>query len=321
MDNPFTRYIAQGRRELWSRLPGTREYDARNPSSPYYNLSKDSATGLTAPELFDDSALNLSAIPEAETVTSGGSSGGGISAEEAEQIAQRDRLREQIRGRAGDIQKIYEALFGDLEALLRARDAELETQYGDQLTKASAQYADAIPDIENSYAAIGAADSTDKSDAKDSAKEGFDETTKTIGKNKESDKAKLGQYGKENRAKFEADQTAAQRNVSRADETTDIDALTGLRNDLETNLDTAGVTRATLGTEGSARKELTNLTQDAGRFESATNALDQILKSSMSGAVKQAAITAVTDSAGLSDEEKKKVDQMYGNVYSEQAAL
>jgi hypothetical protein len=41
----------------------------------------------------------------------------------------------------------------------------------------------------------------------------------------------------------------------------------------------------------------------------------------MSGAVKQAAVSAITDSAGLSEQEKKKVQETYGNVYEEQAAL
>jgi len=94
-----------------------------------------------------------------------------------------------------------------------------------------------------------------------------------------------------------------------------------MRNDIERNIDQAGVTRATLGTDGDAAKAVSSLTADAGRFEAATNALDSIIKSSMSGAVKEAAVKAVTDNAGLSDEEKKKVQAQYGNVYAEQAAL
>lgn len=251
----------------------------------------------------------------------GGGGGGGISDAEAQRIAQRDALRGEISSRGGQIDEVYNRLFGDLEALLKARSGELETQYGDQLSKASKQFTDALPMIESSYAALGAGDSTDVTRANKGAEEGFDETTKTIGSNKQKDLASIGQYGKETRAKFEADKTAAKRNVSRAGETEDVDALRGLRNDLESNIDAAGVTRATLGTEGSARKELSGLTQDAGRFDEVTNALDTILKSSMSGAVKQASVKAITDSAGLSDDEKKKVDQMYGNVYAEQQAL
>lgn len=233
----------------------------------------------------------------------------------------RTALRNEIAARGGDIEGVYAALFGDLDALLKTRDAELETQYGDQFKKAADTYTGAIPEIEGSYAAIGAGDSTDNSDAKGKAKAGYDETTKVIGKNKESDKAKLGQYGKEQRAKFGADKEAAQRNVARAGETEDVDALRSMRNDLETNISQGGVTRATLGTDGAARKEISNLTQDSGRYDAAVNALDSIIKGSMSGSVKEAAVKAIVDNAGLSDDEKEKVNQQYGNVYAEQQAL
>lgn len=230
-------------------------------------------------------------------------------------------LRNDITGRGKDIDAIYAAIFGDLTNLVKSRGADLETQYGDQFKQAADKYASAIPDIENSYAAIGSADSTDNADAKTKAKAGYEDTTKTIGKNKADDIAKLGQYDMEQRAKVQADKDAAARNVARAGETTDVDALRGMRNDLESNLDQAGVTRAQLGTNGQAAQDVAGITQNAGRFEAATNALDSILKSSMSGAVKEAAVKAVTDNAGLSDEEKNKVNQLYGNVYAEQAAL
>jgi hypothetical protein len=235
--------------------------------------------------------------------------------------ALRASLLQEIRARGGDIDKAYAGLFGDLDTLLKSRSGELETQYGQQLKQAGDQYAAAIPQIETSYAALGAGDSTDTTYAKIGAEKGFEDTTKTIGENKKTDQAKLGQYGEEQRAKFQADKDAAQRNVSRAGETTDTDALRTLRNDLESNLSEAGVTRATLGTDEGARGELSRLTADKGRYQSAVDALDSILKSSLSGGVKQAAVKAIADSSGLSDDEKKKIQETYGNVYAEQAAL
>lgn len=232
-----------------------------------------------------------------------------------------NQLRAEILAKGGDIEAIYNTLFGDLDSVVRSRDSELETQYGEQFKKAGDQYADAIPEIETSYAAIGAADSTDSADGKDKAKAGFDETTATIGKNKQTDKAKLGQYSTEQRAKIGADKEAAKRNVARVGETDDPDALRSMRNEIETNLSGANVVRAQLGTDAGARGEVARLTGDAGRFDSAVNALDSIIKSSMSGSVKEAAVKAITDNAGLSDEEKQKVQQQFGNVYAEQAAL
>lgn len=250
--------------------------------------------------------------------TSGSGSGSGTADPD---VAQRNMLKGRIGGRAPEIEAIYNALFGELDNLVKSRDSELESEYGGQLKKASDSYTEAIPQIDASYAAVGAYDSTNRGDARKKADTGFKDTTETIGKNKQTDKAKLGQYSTENRAKFSADKASALRAINSANETTDVGALRGLDNDLAGNISQAGVTRATLGSDGSARGEVSRLTGDNGRFQSAVNALDSIIKSSMSGAVKEAAVKAVTDAGGLSDEEKKKVQETYGNVYAEQQAL
>lgn len=244
-------------------------------------------------------------------------SGGGAAADPDD--AMRNTLKAAIKGKAGAIEAIYNALFGDLDNLVRTRDAELTTQYGGQRTKATEQYTDALPEIDQSYASIGSYDSTQRGDSRGKAKKGYEDTLTTIGQNEKADRDKLGAYRAEQAAKFTADRDSARRNIGRVDETTDVGALRGLRNDLESNLDTAGVTRASLGTNGS--QTLQQLTGDNGRAEAATNALDSIIKSSLGSDVKAAAVKAVVDSAGLSDEDKKKVQATYGNVYAEQAAL
>lgn len=251
---------------------------------------------------------------------SDGSSGGG-GADADPDAGLRANLKNAIKGKAGSIDAIYNALFGDLDNLVRSRDAELTTQYGGQRKKATEQYTDALPQIDQSYAAIGSYDSTQRGDGRGKAKKGYEDTLGTIGTNEKADKSKLGQYANEQRAKFSTDRDSAKRNIARVDETTDVGALRALRNDLEGNLDTAGVTRATLGTDGAAAQSLKALTGDAGRADAAINALDSIIKSSLGSDVKQAAVKAVVDSAGLSDEDKAKVQATYGNVYAEQQAL
>lgn len=267
-------------------------------------------------------------IPDPATTGASAATGGGggtdtsaADAAAAKEAAERDALRKQISGFGGQLDSVYGSLYGDLDKLVRSRAGELETQYGDQFGKASEQYASAIPEIETSYASIGADASTDNTYAKNSAKSGFEDTTKEIGKNKSKDKAALGQYSTEQRTKFDVDRDAAKRNIGRAGETEDVGALRSMRNSIEDNIGSAKVARSTLGTDEGARGEISRRTADKGRFEAATNALDAILKSALSGSVKEAAVKAVTDSAGLSTEEKDKVNQMYGNVYEEQAAL
>lgn len=244
-----------------------------------------------------------------------------VSAADAKEAAERKKLMGDIEGLSPEIDDIYGDLFQDLDALVKDRGLTLEEQYGEQLDKAGQQYTSAIPEIETSYAAIGADQSTDNTYAKNAAKEGFEDTTETIGKNKETDLAKLGQYSKEQRKKFEVDRDSARKNAERAKGTEDVDALRGFRNGLEEGIDSARVARSTLGTDEGARGEVSRITADSGRFEEASTALDNIIKSSVSGSTKEAAVKAIVDNAGLSDDEKEKVNKLYGNVYAEQAAL
>ncbi len=273
-----------------------------------------------------NAAFRKVSSPDATPVTSTSSAGGESSIDYAAQAAAQaaaqkaakvNSVRGEIKNNAQQLQAIYNALFGDLDNLLKSRASKVETQYGDQFAAAAKQYADSLPKIQNSYAAIGAADSTDTADAKDSAKEGFDTTNKTIGKNKHDDLNAIGQYGNEQRARFLADQDSLNRNLGRVDTTDDLDALRSMRNDIESNIGTANTTKATLGTDASAGKALSTLTADNGRYQEAVNALDSILKGSMSGAVKEAAVKSIVDNAGLSDEDKNKINLQYGNVYNE----
>lgn len=302
----------------WLGADGNYYVKAAGLAGGVLNLGKNPSDNQTAVDLIN--SLQQIADPNApqEAAPTGGSS---TVAKVDPDVALRNSLKQEIMGKKPMIDQTYNELFGSLDNLIKSRDSELESEYGDQFKKAGDQYSSAIPEIETSYAAIGAGDSTDNTYAKNKAKAGFEETTQTIGKNKEADKAKLGQYGNEQRAKFTADKEAADRNVARVGETTDVDALRSMRNELEGNISTAGVTKATLGSDGTAKKAVTDLTGDAGRFDAAINALDGIIKSSLSGAVKDAAVKALTDNAGLSDEEKKKVQAQYGNVYAEQQAL
>lgn len=269
----------------------------------------------------DDGKVELPNFQLAQTIPGGGAGsgyggGGGISA--ADQAA--------IGATRGDAAKLvenildaYQAMFGDLDQLIKDQAKNVEEDYGEQFEATAKQYADSLPMIEGSYAAIGAADSTDTSDAKDGAKEGFDTTNKQIGKNKEADLSKIGQYGEEMKAKWGADKDRIKRIGGRLDETDDLGDLREARNSLEDKWGDVKSSRGTLNTEAGARGKLSEITKDAGRFESVTNALDSILKGSMSGAVKDAAVKSVIEAGGLSDEEKQKVQTMYGNTYAEQA--
>jgi hypothetical protein len=239
----------------------------------------------------------------------------------AKDAKERGGLQNTITLTAQELQAAFDAIFGNLDNLLKARAGEVESGYGEKFNQIANDFAASLPAIEGSYAAVGADSSTDLRDANIKADEGFKKANKELETNKQGDLAKVGQYGIEQKAKYAADRDSVNRVASRVGEVQDLGELRQTRNDFENKLGSVRADMGTLNTDEGARGKLSELTGDNGRFDSVKNALDSIVKGSMSGAVKEAAVKAVADSAGLSDEDKKKIQAQYGNTFAEQAAL
>jgi len=239
----------------------------------------------------------------------------------AKDARERGDLQGGIRLTAQELQAAFDAIFGNLDTLLKSRAGEIESGYGEKFNQIANDFAASLPAIEGSYAAVGADSSTDLRDANIKADEGFKKANKELETNKQGDLAKVGQYGIEQKAKYAADRDSVNRVAGRVGEVQDLGELRQTRNDFENKLGSVRADVGTLNTDEGARGQLSALTGDAGRFDSVKNALDSIVKGSMSGAVKEAAVKAVADSAGLSDEDKKKIQAQYGNTFAEQATL
>lgn len=241
---------------------------------------------------------------------------------EAQENAERGKLRGDIHARVNDLNALYNQLFGNLDNVAAERARELENNYGEQLGKAAQKYADGVSTIENSYAALGSGDSTDRTYAKNSAKSGFEETNKQIKKNKEEDLAKLGNYVEGTKAKWRADHESANRLNGRADEVKDLTELRGGRNSIEDKIGNVKADIGNMNTESGARGKLTELTGDGGRSDSLSSALDSILKSSLGGGMKEAAVDTIGNAAGANkgqiDEIKKKNAAQFGDAYTAQ---
>lgn len=217
-------------------------------------------------------------------------------------------LRNQIRGNAGTIEDIYNALFGDLDALVNSRRGEIDRLAGKSIEDLTQKYVSSIPGIESSYAALGAGDSTDNTYAKVDAKAGFEKAADEVGEQKNKDLTALGLYDQETKAGFNADRDALRRIISRLDETENEGDLADARNTIENKIDSARANRASLKTDGALRGDLNNATSGLStRADSIKSSLDAILNSSLSGTTKEAARQAVTNSAGLTDEEKNQL--------------
>lgn len=293
-------------------------------SSPALQVSANPINYLNLVDGSGDGGASLGATDSGSYYGGGSSYGSGGSSYSQAAVdpnaARRASLKEGIKGKRALIEAAYNDLFANLDNLLRAKSADLDTQYAGQIDTAGKNLADALPTIDSSYASLGSYDSTQRGDARGKAKDSYNDTVKTIGNNKAKDVAALGQYGNESKARFQADKDSANRYIDSADTTTDVDSLQTASNSIDSNLSQTGVTKATLGTDASVSRDIKNLTADGGRFQAAIDSLKSVLDSSLPGAVKQAAVTAVTNNSGLTEDEKKKVQAQYGNVYAEQNA-
>ena len=221
--------------------------------------------------------------------------------------ARTNELRGQVRGYQGDVDSIYNQLFSDLDLLIQSRAGEIDRTAGDSINKLTEQYTGAIPGIESSYAALGAGDSTDSTYAKVDAKKGYEDSLEDVGEQKAKDQATLGSYDETTRANFGADRDALARIFARLDETDNDQDLIDARNAVETKLGTARASKASLMTDEGLKGKIKGATDSSSRVGSIQSSLDNVLNSTLSGAVKQAAIAAAGTSAGLTDEEKNQI--------------
>lgn len=217
------------------------------------------------------------------------------------------KLRNETRGYAPEVNTIYDQLFADIDTLLNSRRKDIEETSGRSIGDLTKKYVSSIPGIENSYSAVGAGDSTWAGDSKDDAKEGFESSVKQVGDQKGKDLAALSQYGEETKAGWNADREALNRIFSRLDETDNENDLAAGRNTVETKLAGAKANRATLMTDEGLKGKINAGTDSSSRLAGIQSSLDSILNSSMANSVKDAAVQAVGQSAGLSDAEKDQI--------------
>lgn len=310
-----------------------------DPVAYMFKIMQDQMADLDRQEA-ENQAFEQAQVQAAERAMAGGGGGGRgyaaprraaapvrqavprVDPREAQENAERGKLRGDIHARVNDLNALYNQLFGNLDNVAAERARELEENYGEQLGKAARKYADGVATIDNSYAALGSGDSTDRTYAKNSAKSGFEETNKQIKKNKEEDLAKLGNYVEGTKAKWRADHESANRLNGRADEVKDLTELRGGRNSIEDKIGNVKADIGNMNTESGARGKLSELTGDGGRADSLSSALDSILKSSIGGGMKEAAVDSIGNAAGANkgqiDEIKKKNAAQFGDAYTAQ---
>lgn len=258
----------------------------------------------------------------------GGFVGGGydpqaaaIAAQEAEDAAERGRLRDAISGYRGRSNTLFEDIFDRIKAVAKDRRRKIDDTYNDQDAQYVAQYGEAVPQIDNSFAALGIGNSTYAGDRIDDAKEAMDSSLAKSKTNRQADLGEVGNWQESQLGAFQSDQQNIEDAIKRSGSVEDLGELRDARNNVSSTLNTVSGKRRAFNADGTAINKLEAATGRSKNFDDAMKALQGVLSSSMDVGTKRAAKDALVENANLSDDEKKKLSEVQiNNPYTAPAA-
>lgn len=255
--------------------------------------------------------------PALEVTGGGGGSYDAGAAAAARQAAQdeaeRNALMSEIRGMSPKAQALFADVFNRIKSVAADRKNKTERTYADQDAGYVKTYGEAVPQIDNAFAALGIGNSTYAGDRIDDAKEALDSSLSKSKENRTADLAEIGNWEASQRGAFEADQANINDAIGRSEGVKDVSTLRDARNNLSTTVNNISGKRQALNDEGAAIANLNSRTGRSANFDSAMKSLEGVLASSMDVGTKNAAKQALLDNAGLDDEEKKKLSEVQIN--------
>lgn len=274
------------------------------------------------------SANNVNPINAGGGAAGGGFVGGGydpqaaaIAAKEAEDAAERGRLRDEIGGFRGRSNKLFEDIFDRIKSVAKDRRRKIDDTYNDQDAQYVAQYGEAVPQIDNSFAALGIGNSTYAGDRIDDAKEAMDSSLAKSKTNRQADLGEVGNWQESQLGAFQSDQQNIEDAIKRSGSVEDLGELRDARNNVSSTLNTVSGKRRAFNADGTAINKLEAATGRSKNFDDAMKALQGVLSSSMDVGTKRAAKDALVENANLSDDEKKKLSEVQiNNPYTAPAA-
>ncbi|HRF70013.1 MAG TPA: hypothetical protein PKV66_01135 [Candidatus Pelethenecus sp.] len=279
-------------------IPGSNTY---SPQGGTYNPQQAGTYDQTA----GGSTLGASTYGGA-----GGGGGGGYydaaaaaaAAEEAAKQARIQQSRDAITGLVGSITGVYDALYGDIGTVARDKTNQLETKYGREIGNLTDEFNSQFPLIGQNYAGRGAYDSGYRIEAEDRATGGYQRSLGDINYNKRQDLAKLGQEIAMTQADINANKGGVQAILAQIGAMDDENALTNLRNELDTKLRTVQASRAGNMSQGAYMQRLNQTVPGAARAGEIRANLQNVLKSAIPTALKRSVATQLVNNAGVDPE-------------------
>ena len=230
-------------------------------------------------------------------------------AQKAAEEKQKGELRNTITGTIGNLQGIYNQLFGDISGAATSQRQVLEQRYGRETSNLGDQFASEFPSIGKSYAGRGAYSSSFRQDAERKAQQQFQRQLEDIRTQKEADAAKIGEYVAKEQAKVQAQQGLIGSTLGRLGSVTDLNELKQIRNSIDAQIADVTAQRAGNMSQESYLQQFQRLAPATDRMNNLRATLSNIISGAAPTAIKQQVAQQIIGSAGLSPEEEQLLNQ------------
>ena len=268
-----------------------------------------------------------SVAPAQEVYAGGGGGGGGVyydpvaaaRAAEAERIraaeeAERNSILAELTGYRGRADETFNDLFSRIDQLARERRQRLNETYNEQDARYTTEFEQAIPEIDNAFAALGIGNSTYAGKRVDSATKEYEKSLQSSKRNREADLREVGEWAGSQRSALEGDKRNIFERLDRASRhNADLGELRGVRNEIGSQVNTLGGRKGAYTPGGEAMQTLERVSGRSSNFDDAMASLQGVLNSSMDTGTKDAAKTALIDNANLTDDEKRRLSEVQAN--------
>lgn len=228
-------------------------------------------------------------------------------AKAAEDARKAADLRGTITGTIGNLQNVYNQLFGDIAAAAQSQRDVLEKRFGRETGALGEQFTSEFPKIGRAYAARGAFSSSYRQDAQEAAQRAFQRQLEDIQMQREQDAANIGQFLAREQGKIQAEQGLLGNVLGRLGQTTDVDELMQLRNSIDRQIADVQAQRGGTQSQEAYLQRFQTIAPASDRLANLQATLTNIIQGAAPGAVKQQVANQIIGSAGLSPQEEEQL--------------
>lgn len=228
-------------------------------------------------------------------------------AKAAEDARKAADLRNTITGTIGNLQNVYNQLYGDIAAAAQSQRDVLEKRFGRETGALGEQFTSEFPKIGRAYAARGAYSSSYRQDAQEAAQKAFQRQLEDIQMQREQDAANIGQFLAREQGKIQAEQGILGKTLGELGKATDINELTQLRNSIDRQIADVQAQRGGTQSQEAYLQRFQTIAPASDRLANLQATLTNIIQGAAPTATKQAITNQIIGSAGLSPQEEEQL--------------